>query len=731
MMSVLRVGRNRQLNRSFLRILGPLGLTLLILIGALGSSASAATALKTVRYRGYSLRVPASWPVYRLGANAQTCVRFNRHAVYLGTPSAAQRCPAHAAGRTEAILVAPSATISHSGFQTQAASAPARATGAAGRETTLTDAGHGVAVTATWNRSSGLIKTALHIRSLTPRATARLALSSGFQSHARRVAHATGSVYTGPGFDACSTPSQNTMNAWGSSPYRALGIYIGGANSACAQPNLTSTWIGTQSAAGWHMIPIYVGLQAPSNSCGCAAISSSHAASQGAAAAQDAVAQAQAVGIGTGNPIYNDMEGYSRGGTNSGAVMNFLAAWTTQLHAEGYLSGIYSSGGSGIADLVSRYGTTYAEPDDIWVADWNGSASTSDPYLPASDWPSHQRLHQYSGAHNETYGGVRLNIDGDYLDAATAGGGSVTPAAAPSLRVSPTSSGIVQLAASWPGISGITTWRTLGGTNPSALASVDSSRLRGVTTTIAEHSAFPYYAVQALNASGQVIGTSATIPTRPHVVLYGHSVFVPRTGVTGVPAGCFTGGACQLSATVTSGRRLLASASGERLNSSAGLLFFSLNATGRRLLAHARGRRLPVRITIRDVSGRSASAAMNLVSYTTVGSGPRRSAAPASTLSLLGKRDFVLRSASGGILASCTGPAPCLVTTKISAGGQTVALTKPEFVGANSAAYLSYRLTGYGRSLLARAKGNQLGVRVVLSDATATATAHISLSSFR
>ncbi|MEO6857077.1 MAG: DUF1906 domain-containing protein [Solirubrobacteraceae bacterium] len=730
-MSVLRSGGNNQLNRGFLRTIGPLGLALVILIGALGSSASAAAAMKTVRYRGYSVRVPASWPVYRLSDNAQTCVRFNRHAVYLGTPSAAQRCPAHAAGRTEAILVAPSATIHHGGFQTQAASAPALVTGATGRETRLTDAAHGVTVTATWNRSPGLIEGALHVRSLTRGPAAHVASSTGFQAQARRVAHATGNVYTGPGFDACSTPSQNSMNAWRSSPYRALGVYIGGANSACAQPNLNSTWMATQSAAGWHMIPIYVGLQAPSNTCGCAAISSSRAASQGTAAAQDAVTQAQAVGIGAGNPIYNDMEGYPRGGSNSTAVMNFLAAWTTQLHAEGYVSGIYSSGGSGIADLVSRYGTTYSEPDDIWVADWNGSASTSDPYLPANDWPSHQRLHQYSGAHNETYGGVRINIDGDYLDAATAGGGSATPAAAPSLSVSPTSSGIVQLAASWPGISGITTWRTLGGTNPTALGSVDNSPLRGVTTTIAEHSAFPYYAIQALTASGQVIGTSSTVPTRPHVVLYGHSVFVPRTGITGVPAGCFTGAACQLSATVTSGRRLVASASSERLNSSGGLLFFSLNATGRRLLAHTRGRRLPVRIIVRDVSGRSASALMNLVPYTTVGSGPRRSASPASTLRLLGKRDFVLRGATGGILATCTGAAPCLVTTKISAAHQTVATTKPEFMGANSAVYLSYRLTGYGRSLLARAKGNQLGVRVVLSDATATAVAHISLSSFR
>ena len=45
------------------------------------------------------------------------------------------------------------------------------------------------------------------------------------------------------------------------------------------------------------------------------------------------------MGIGPGSPIYFDMENYSRTATNSSAVLNFLAAWTTQLHAEGYASG--------------------------------------------------------------------------------------------------------------------------------------------------------------------------------------------------------------------------------------------------------------------------------------------------------------------------------------------------------------------------------------------------------
>ena len=122
------------------------------------------------------------------------------------------------------------------------------------------------------------------------------------------------------------------MAAWGSSQYHAVGVYIGGTNMACAQPNLTSSWVAAETSAGWHLIPIYVGLQAPSNSCGCQAIAASNAQAEGTAAASDAINQAAAVGIGPGSPIYFDMENYSRTSTNSSAVLAFLAAWTSQLH---------------------------------------------------------------------------------------------------------------------------------------------------------------------------------------------------------------------------------------------------------------------------------------------------------------------------------------------------------------------------------------------------------------
>ncbi len=385
----------------------------LLLIGGSISYASAALAapsMKLVRYHGFSVSVPRSWTVYDLGRAPTTCVRFNRHAVYLGVPDRNQRCPAHSVGRTESILISP---LSAAG-----AGAGARALPLGGAETVVHR--RGLSIAATWGRDPAEIARALGLRGplrpapATPARAAHLA--------AVPVAHAAGVTYTGRGFDACSAPSTQVMSDWASSPYRAIGIYIGGANMGCSQPNLSANWVRTEAAAGWRFIPTYVGLQAPATSCSCATITPSKAAAQGTAAASDAVAQAQLVGIGKGNPIYFDMEAYGSG--SSSTVLGFLAAWTAGLHAAGYLSGVYSSGASGISDLVNQYGTTYQEPNDLWIADWNGSRTVSDPYVPIADWASHQRVHQYDGGANVTYGGDTINIDGDYLDGATAGPGT-------------------------------------------------------------------------------------------------------------------------------------------------------------------------------------------------------------------------------------------------------------------------------------------------------------------
>jgi hypothetical protein len=418
-------------------------------MAAAPASAHSPQPLKTVRYSGYAVRVPRSWPVYDLTQQRSVCVRFNRHAVYLGTPTGDQRCPAHVAGRTEAILLeplsasaaAPGGAVGHA-VRAVSAQGAQRGQGSAGQ---LKVPNRGMMVIATWGSDAAVIKRALGLHSI--RQLRAIAGPSG-KTHAARARPAAVSraVFTGLGFDACSTPSSAAMSAWGASQYRAVGVYIGGTNMACAQPNLASNWVAAETNGGWHLIPIYVGLQAPSNSCGCQGIAPSNALAEGTAAATDAVGQAAAVGIAPGSPIYFDMENYSRTATNSSAVLTFLSGWTTELHSLGYVSGVYSNPGSGIADLISRLGTGYPEPDDIWFANWNGQQTTSDPSIPSGDFANHQRLHQYSGGHNETHGGVTINIDGDYLDGATAGLGTVSVASAPPANYSaPSITGAVKV----------------------------------------------------------------------------------------------------------------------------------------------------------------------------------------------------------------------------------------------------------------------------------------------
>jgi hypothetical protein len=226
------------------------------------------------------------------------------------------------------------------------------------------------------------------------------------------------------------------MAAWADSPYRAIGVYIGGLNRACSQPNLTARWVGEQVAEGWHLIPTYVGLQAPTSSCSsCAKLSSGAARVQGSAAAADAVADASAIGMGPGSPLYFDMESYTQTVSATNATLQFLEAWTQELHTLGYQSGVYSSSASGIEDLVSRLGTLYTHPDHIWIANWNGRQSTDDPYVPAGAWGLQQRIHQYRGGHDETWGGTTINIDNNYLDGGTVGP-AVAPVALPPLTVS-------------------------------------------------------------------------------------------------------------------------------------------------------------------------------------------------------------------------------------------------------------------------------------------------------
>ncbi|HET9828479.1 MAG TPA: glycoside hydrolase domain-containing protein [Nocardioidaceae bacterium] len=249
---------------------------------------------------------------------------------------------------------------------------------------------------------------------------------------------------TGYGFDQCSAPSQSAMNAWlTGSPYWAVGIYISGDSRGCtSQPNLSPTWVRMQLAHGWRLLPITLGPQAwcttrerylhqvrisPRSTAAYAT-----ARAQGRAEANKTVGVAVRLGIARRSTLWYDLEAFPSAGTPCReSALSFLSAWTTQLHRHGFVSGVYSSAASGLAMLdnarVSRPGR-YRMPDAVWIADWNGRPDDSSSYVRGTGWTPHRRVHQYRGGHDETYGGVTINVDQDWVDL---GAGS-TVAAEPS-----------------------------------------------------------------------------------------------------------------------------------------------------------------------------------------------------------------------------------------------------------------------------------------------------------
>lgn len=419
------------------------------LAGPAGSGAAAPVitshgSTKTVGYRGVRVSVPATWPVYNLSADPARCVRLDRHAVYVGTPGPRQHCPARALGRTEALVLQPlgggpmlpgTRVVTTTGLSRLRLAATVIHTW----RVAVTDAR--VLITATYQRRPAMV---LHALGLPRAAAARAgrqpaANGGGSKSVGPALVERTGH---GLGFDACTAPAVQTMRTWLDSPYRIAGTYLGGVNWACTYGNFTPDWVRQVAAQGWGFIPIYVGLQAPCVSLSrVAKIDPTQAAQQGVASADDAVALAAHFGYGPGTPIYFDMEGYNSAVAGcSQAVLTFLGAWTSRLHTDGYLSGVYSSSGSGMVDLAAAYADpSFTSPDAIWFAHWNGDPVLTDPaFIPNADWPDHQRLHQNYGGHHESWGGQVIDVDNDVADGPIAGLPSTAPPAPGTLAIDPT-----------------------------------------------------------------------------------------------------------------------------------------------------------------------------------------------------------------------------------------------------------------------------------------------------
>jgi hypothetical protein len=240
-------------------------------------------------------------------------------------------------------------------------------------------------------------------------------------------AAAADSIAQGHGFDACAAPSSDTMDAWWrGTPFYNLGIYIGGANRTCNQPNLTKEWIDHQQGTGWGLLPIWVGPQMGNPSC-----TNSHtwnsnistnattAYDQGWAEAKAAYRAAVTLGFEPAElPIVYDLEAYSGGSisrtTCRSAAKSFVKGWADYLEVPtAQKSGVY---GSACGSFMDDFAGNGNPPDFVWFADWSGNTHTgvvTNDCIKANHWVRNQRHKQYAGDHKDTWNGVEIKIDSD------------------------------------------------------------------------------------------------------------------------------------------------------------------------------------------------------------------------------------------------------------------------------------------------------------------------------
>ena len=485
---------------------GVLALALGLVAGVAASAPATAEDTKTVSYRGYQVTVPASWPVVDLAATPSACVRLDQPAVYLGHSTAQADCPARRVGRSTGLILEPLTTAQPS------------TDGLLRR--TVADAG----VLATAYYAPGAEQTASDLlatgRVVTKTSSARVAQ----QAAVTPTIVATGN-YAGEGFDACTAPSQSTMDAW-RPKYQGIGIYISGGLRACAQPNLTSSWVATNASNGWQFLLIDVGLQAPCTTYNSRMSSvASTALIQGKNAAINAVTAAQALGFAQRSAIYSDIEAYTSTAACDAAVLSYLSGWTQELNARGYVGGAYVGATSGAKALVGAYANTaYTRPDNIWVAQWNRTPGTMS--IPATYWSNHQRVHQYDNV-TETNGGVTLNIDKDYLNL------TAPPPPVTSFTVS---GGVAAATLRWTQPANVTLGqimvRAASGSTPPQLPTAGTPIYNGTaslfTHTGLANSASYAYRVWVKNSAGKIspgvdvrlVGTKATFGASSASIMY-------------------------------------------------------------------------------------------------------------------------------------------------------------------------------------------------------------------
>ncbi len=374
--------------------------------------------------------MPSGWQVVDLASRPHACLRLDQPAVYLGAAGDQAECPARVIGGSPVVQVEPLTAPAVQGVGGPVLTVPASSGLTTLHLPSLGPVGiavpdAGVLVTLRYGPDSiGLMQSVLRDSAVVAGSRPGGVGATSSDQAAPDAGVSVPGDYRGLGFDACTAPSQDVMDGWwASSPYESVGIYIGGVNMGCAQPNLSAAWVARQVGIGWHLVPVYVGLQAP-----CTGFPNRisydvpTARAQGEADAADAMERADLRGIVAPSTLYADVEGYdSSNGDCVAAVMSYVSGWTFALHTGAYQSGVYSSAASGMHDLSTHYDRLGASrPDDLFMAWWNERADVDGgSYVPASQWQHQQRVHQYVGETTERHGGHTLSIDLDFLEVST------------------------------------------------------------------------------------------------------------------------------------------------------------------------------------------------------------------------------------------------------------------------------------------------------------------------
>ncbi|CAM5405008.1 DUF1906 domain-containing protein [Streptomyces avidinii] len=385
---------------------------------------------RIVDYLGLRVTLPADWRVVDLDRNPDTCVRLDLPTLYLGHAGTQAECTGRAvAVRADTLHLEPLGkaperadipTVTVDSW-TALREVPPRSDS---NELRYALRRSEVMATVSYGATPDAVRRVLaQVRAAapphTPHAPAPVVAVPTAGGPGPRSAQ---EPFKGEGFDACTAPTQKAMDTWrADSPFGAIGVYIGGRARACAQPRLTARWVERQAAAGWHLMPIWVGPQPWHNAATGLSTDPSGADAQGREAAEGAVDAARSLRLPVGTVLYNDLENYTDRATWDAPVVAYLTAWTQRLHELGYRSAAYVSVSSGVKALSAHYHQApQAMPDVLWAARWNLSASVGDADMGlakgTAKWAGPRRAHQFRGDHDATYGGITLNIDRNWVD---------------------------------------------------------------------------------------------------------------------------------------------------------------------------------------------------------------------------------------------------------------------------------------------------------------------------